>query len=230
MRRSLTAAAIVAAFAYGLAAGHFAIFPFGLLQSVKQVVGFNPAQSAQPSPDPVTWITAERRVQFSAFEPQADVVMLGDSLTWLGDWNAMFPGVRLLNRGISGDTTAGLLARLDDVLATKPRLVVLMAGVNDAQQHVTTKVTLANYRAIVGHLHDTGAEVVAESVIPTSVASVDALNDGIRAICAAGACRFLDVSSLARFEREDRVHLNAAGYVAWRELLVPIITQLELTP
>ena len=41
---------------------------------------------------------------FRQFAGDADVVMLGDSNTEGVDWHELFPGVRLLNRGISGDT------------------------------------------------------------------------------------------------------------------------------
>src|SRR3954451_1058356 len=45
----------------------------------------------------------------------ADVVMLGDSITEGIDWHELFPHVRILNRGIGGDTSAGVLNRLDEV-------------------------------------------------------------------------------------------------------------------
>src|SRR5690242_16816098 len=46
----------------------------------------------------------------------ADVVMLGDSITEGVDWHELFRDQRLLNRGIGGDTSAGVLNRLDEVI------------------------------------------------------------------------------------------------------------------
>jgi len=43
----------------------------------------------------------------------AHVVMLGDSITEGADWRELFPDVRILNRGISGDTSDGIVRSLD---------------------------------------------------------------------------------------------------------------------
>ena len=58
---------------------------------------------------------------------QGAVVFLGDSITqgWGHGLGAVFPGVKVANRGISGDTTRGVLIRLkEDVLDLNPRAVV----------------------------------------------------------------------------------------------------------
>jgi hypothetical protein len=61
------------------------------------------------------------------------VVFLGDSITQ--GWNSIariFPDIKVVNRGIGGDTTRGVLYRLNaDVLALKPAAVVLLIGIND---------------------------------------------------------------------------------------------------
>ena len=62
--------------------------------------------------------------------PQAHVVFLGDSITEHGNWNEWFPATPLVNRGISGDTTAGVLARLDTAI-DNPLAVFLLIGTND---------------------------------------------------------------------------------------------------
>ena len=56
-------------------------------------------------------------------EKQGSVVFLGDSITqgWGKDFKGRFPGMKLANRGIGGDTTRGMLIRLEeDVLALNP--------------------------------------------------------------------------------------------------------------
>ena len=50
-------------------------------------------------------------------------VMPGDSLTEGIDWRELFPDVKILNRGISGDTSAGVLNRLDEVIGRHPKIV-----------------------------------------------------------------------------------------------------------
>src|SRR5260221_10024311 len=65
------------------------------------------------------------------------VVLLGDSITqgWGEDFSAWFPGLKIANRGISGDTSRGVLIRLhEDVLALDPEAVVLLIGTNDLDE------------------------------------------------------------------------------------------------
>ena len=58
-------------------------------------------------------------------------VMLGNSLTERGAWAEYFPEAHVINRGIGGDCVAGMAARLDSIVAGRPRAIFLMAGVND---------------------------------------------------------------------------------------------------
>ena len=65
---------------------------------------------------------------------QHSVVFLGDSITqgWGPRLAEAFPEMKTTNRGISGDTTRGMLLRLaDDVLALDPAGVVMLMGTND---------------------------------------------------------------------------------------------------
>ena len=63
------------------------------------------------------------------------VVFMGDSITDLWDnpgFGGFFPGKPYVNRGISGQTTPQMLLRFrQDVLALKPKVVVILAGTND---------------------------------------------------------------------------------------------------
>jgi lysophospholipase L1-like esterase len=63
---------------------------------------------------------------------EIDVVFLGDSLTDFYDVSYYYPQYRVLNRGIAGDTTTGLLGRLDtSVYAVQPKVAVMLIGVNN---------------------------------------------------------------------------------------------------
>src|SRR5690606_25347652 len=102
------------------------------------------------------------------------VVFLGDSLTagfGLGEEQA-FPAlvgaelarrglpVRVINGGISGDTTTGGLERVDWLLAQRPDLVVVELGANDGLRGQPLAVIEGNLRAIVERSRAAGAEVV----------------------------------------------------------------------
>src|SRR5262245_30731364 len=102
---------------------------------------------------------------FRQIEGEADVVMLGDSLTEGVDWHDLFQGVRSLNRGIAGDTTAGILNRLDEVIGRRPKTVFLMIGVNDLQIGVPVSTISANIRSIVGALERNQIRVVLQKTL-----------------------------------------------------------------
>ena len=60
------------------------------------------------------------------------IVFLGDSITeGGGDWNSYFGTKNIVNRGISGDTTLGVLARLNEICFYKPISLFLLIGIND---------------------------------------------------------------------------------------------------
>ena len=64
--------------------------------------------------------------------------------------------IELVNAGVSGDTTAGGLARLDWLLAQEPALLVVELGANDGLRGVSLKSIEANLRAIVSRVQDRG--------------------------------------------------------------------------
>jgi len=60
------------------------------------------------------------------------IVFLGDSITEDGgDWNKYFNTKNIINRGLSGDTTLGVLARLKEICFYKPISLFLLIGIND---------------------------------------------------------------------------------------------------
>ena len=98
------------------------------------------------------------------------IVCFGDSLTACGGENGrysdmlqtMLPECRLINRGIGGDTLAGGLARLDrDVLAEKPRIVIVGLGANDYWRRSRPLDDLRrDYESIISRCVDAGAKVL----------------------------------------------------------------------
>ena len=60
------------------------------------------------------------------------IVFLGNSIIQGGgDWNKKFKTNNIVNRGISGDYTEGILARLDEIIFYKPTSVFIMIGINE---------------------------------------------------------------------------------------------------
>jgi len=166
---------------------------------------------------------------------QADIVMVGDSITAGGRWAAHFPGVRIANRGVSGDTSLNILARMDGILATKPKRALLMFGINDIYNGVPVGRIVQRYERIVTILTARGIEVVIQSTLECSgsacgkkLAHVHALNARLQGLAASRGLRFVDINvalsdrgGLKSTYSRDGVHLNGAGYARWYAVVRP---------
>ncbi|HEY5672172.1 MAG TPA: arylesterase [Malonomonas sp.] len=100
------------------------------------------------------------------------IVVLGDSLSagYGLTQSTAFPArleaqllrrghrVRVVNAGISGDTSAGGLARLDWTLAEKPDLMIIELGANDALRGLDPQQTRQNLGTILNRLRDAGVQ------------------------------------------------------------------------
>jgi acyl-CoA thioesterase I len=67
---------------------------------------------------------------------------------------------RVINAGINGDTTSGMLARLSAVVSAGTALVILQPGGNDARRNIAPEQTAANLDAILSRLHARGIKVM----------------------------------------------------------------------
>src|SRR5258708_1864196 len=92
---------------------------------------------------------------------------------WAEDFSAWFPGLKIANRGISGDTSRGVLIRLhEDVLALDPEAVVLLIGTNDLEEKASPETVAANLKLILAELarHEPKIPIVLCQVFPSSAA------------------------------------------------------------
>src|SRR5437867_7645782 len=174
------------------------------------------------------------------------VVLLGDSITqgWGEDFSAWFPGLKIANRGISGDTSRGVLIRLkEDVLALRPPAVVLLIGTNDLEEKADPETIAANLRLILAELagHDAKMPVVLCQVFPSSasksrpVDKIKKLNQLYADVVKGNAQvtlletwpLFADANGDAiAAEFPDLLHPNMAGYAKWAAALRPIFATL----
>ena len=186
-------------------------------------------------------------------QDQHALVFLGDSITqgWGDNFGDSFPGVKLANRGISGDTTRGVLLRLqEDVLTLHPKGLVLLIGTNDLEDAATPETIAGNLALILAELKraDATMPIVVCQIFPSAAAKKRPA-DQIRRIneLYAAAVKgdpqitFLETWPLfadahgdaALAEFPDLLHPNAAGYAKWAAALRPILATLgflETTP
>lgn len=152
---------------------------------------------------------------------RADVVMLGDLNTEFGEWHELLPQAAILNRGISGDTSAGIKARVAEIVRHKPKLVFLLVGVNDLAGGVEPAAIKDNVASIISSL---GTRTVLLDVFYTTNKALNekiaVLNSKLHEL----AVEHLDLNKeiaphqvlLPQYTR-DGVHLSGAGYLVWRD-------------
>jgi lysophospholipase L1-like esterase len=165
------------------------------------------------------------------------VVFMGDSITdaWGRKYGKFFPGKPYINRGISGQTTPQMLIRFrPDVIALKPKAVVILAGTNDISGNTgpaTLEEIEGNLTSMAELAKANGIKVVLSSVMPVTDAikpqterrppeKIKALNEWIRNYAAKIHAVYLDyysamVDDKGMLKTEltyDGLHPNDAGY------------------
>lgn len=215
-----------------------------------------PSDDGLPGAGPIRryeWFQTLWRTRRAAWDSQrardqGAVVFLGDSITqnWEKGLAGAFPGLKIANRGISGDTTRGVLLRLqEDVLSLDPAAVVLLIGTNDLEEGATPETVVSNLRLIVQQLkqHDDRMPIILCQVFPSSAtmkrsaAQIKAVNAGYLATVKNDPqIVTLDTWSLyadatgdaPKAEFPDLLHPNQAGYARWAASLRPVFATLGL--
>jgi lysophospholipase L1-like esterase len=171
------------------------------------------------------------------------VVFMGDSITeaWkIEGPTGTFPGKPYINRGISGQTTPQMLVRFrQDVIALKPKVVVILAGTNDIAGNtgpMTLQQTEDNIASMADLATANGIKVVLCSVLPAfdypwkrglePAPKIIAINQWIKAQAAEKGYVYVDFHTAMKDDRDglpaalsyDGVHPTPAGYVVMAPL------------
>ena len=180
---------------------------------------------------------------------KGQIVFIGDSLTdfyHLDDYFTTLP-LATYNRGIAGDTSGGVLDRLQiSLFDIAPSKIVLMIGINDINGGKSLEDILTNYRAILTSIKENlpAAEVICESVLPMNATvanykidldagteKIKALNVGIQALAQEKGCPFVNLYPLLSDGNDhlvegystDGLHLSAAGYAVVADAVLPFL-------
>ena len=120
------------------------------------------------------WPLTSGAISSSASDNRPRIVAFGDSLTagFGVQADESYPAqlqrrldslgyhYRMINAGVSGDTTAGGLRRVPWILNSKPELVILELGANDGLRGIPVDQTKSNLRQIIRQLQEAGTTVV----------------------------------------------------------------------
>ena len=170
-----------------------------------------------------------------------DIVMLGNSITDGGEWAEILDNVHVRNRGISGDTTDGVLQRLGSITGGRPAKLFLMIGINDFAQGISGDSIARNIEQIICRIkaESPETEVYVQSILPISdeitlfpghkahLSQVAPTNAIIRAICERQGVTYVDlyssfVTSDGKLDLKysnDGLHLLGEGYKLWGSII-----------
>ena len=171
-----------------------------------------------------------------------EIIFLGNSITDIGEWTEIWQNKNVKNRGISGDITFGVLARMDEVLSSKPAKVFIMIGVNDIARNIPDEVILSNYRRMIDRVQQESpqTQLIMQSVLPTNDEfkpfknhygkddRIRSVNAGLKALCAERGLVYVDLyprflspdGKLDKQYTNDGLHLTGAGYMLWKKILI----------
>ncbi|MEA5619085.1 GDSL-type esterase/lipase family protein [Cronbergia sp. UHCC 0137] len=187
--------------------------------------------------------------------PQQLTILAGDSLSlWFP--SQLLPENRTwLNQAISGETSKGLLKRLDLFDRTKPEMVLVMVGINDLIRGVSDQEIINNHQQIIRYLREKHpqSQIFVQSILPHG--GEDTTWEGRKKLLAIPNSRILNLNqelqkiataqnvvylnlyplftnsqgNLHQTLTTDGLHLSPQGYVVWRTAL-QIYTSKKLVP
>ncbi len=175
---------------------------------------------------------------------QADIVMLGNSITYGGNWNELLGRTDVANRGIGGDNTLGTLHRMKYVYNLKPKVCFIMTGINDIYADAPMEIIFNNYKAIIDTLRLHKITPIIQSTLHVNPKwkrseeknkEVTLLNSLLFDYAVKEKITYINVDSILSTNNilndeytTDGVHLTAQAYEKWRDLLEPILKKLKL--
>ena len=157
-------------------------------------------------------------------------IMLGDSITDEGSWDELLNNDTIQNRGISGDTTDGVLDRLNSV-NKNIKQVFIMIGVNDIMRGREVDEIFANYLKIIKTFKEKNIKVHIQSTLYIGETrksnfnpKVEELNKRLEKYASENQITFINLNPifapnqvLKKEFTSDDLHLNGTAYKLWAE-------------
>ncbi|WP_313942956.1 MULTISPECIES: SGNH/GDSL hydrolase family protein [Calothrix] len=189
--------------------------------------------------------------------PQNLSILAGDSLSLWFPPELLPENRSWLNQAISGETSDGLLKRLNLFDNTEPEVIFVMIGINDLIRGNSDEIILENQQQILGYLRKVHpkAKIFIQSILPHGGAEstwegkekllkipnnrIQQLNQQLQTIASNQGVKYLDLYSLfvnpegnIRSElTTDGLHLSPQGYMVWGTALQIYSQQaVELPP
>lgn len=212
-----------------------------LLSLLQLALAAAPLAAAEPSRWENDIAAFEKADRESPPRPGGVMLYGSSSFRLWRDVGAAFPGVPIVNRGFGGSELSDLVEHFERVVIPHaPRLLLIYGGDNDIANGKSAARVLADFRELVGkvrrHLPDTEVVFMSVKPSPSRERFLDVqreANDLVRRFAEGEkGVRFIDAATPLldgqgrpdpKYFLDDRLHLNAAGYEAWRQVLAPLL-------
>jgi lysophospholipase L1-like esterase len=163
------------------------------------------------------------------------IVFIGNSITEQGgDWSKRFNNPKIKNRGISGDVTEGVLARLGEIYYYKPSKIFIKIGINDLfSENLSADFVANNILKIVENIHKKSPEtqIYIQTILPTTTERIITKIKKTNSILKDNAMTYnyilIDLYSVFADKNDriieeltvDGVHLSEKGYLVWSDYI-----------
>lgn len=224
------------------------IFCFCILLLQKTVI----AQIVLPIyPDSIFPTYYHQRYTLFQSLPQTkdDIIFLGNSITDGSEWNELFNDSKIKNRGISGDITAGVIHRLDEIVHRKPSKVFLLIGTNDLARGIRTDSVVKNILIIASYLKEQSpsTKLFVQSILPVNNVygkfgahtgnseKINHINKRLKDSSQIHSYTFIDLHTvfsdssgkLIAELTNDGLHLKGNAYALWKHIVFPFVYDLQ---
>lgn len=162
---------------------------------------------------------------------QADIVMLGNSITHGANWNELLGRYNVVERGIPSDVLDGFNARINSIINLKPKFVFIMGGINDIYNWIPTDKIFEKYVRLITELKKNNIKPIIQSTLFAGSKwksysdrnkEVLKLNKLLADYAKKNLIDFIDLNKklssknvLIADYTYDGLHLNAKGYEIW---------------
>jgi len=226
--------ASIVPFLLGLFVAHYQVFPYSHIKSLKQLFFPLVYETDYQAKYRLRQISKHTLLADKNF----DALFVGDSITAEANWSELYPYLRIANVGINGDSTQGLIDRLDTIRSINAPKVFLMVGINDIFQNISLADIEKNYQVLIESLKQKNntlylfsclyvGETYQRNPYKNLTKKITGLNEFIKELASnIEGVIYIDVNtSLSLEERlnpiytNDDLHLTGKAYSAWKAVV-----------
>lgn len=171
-----------------------------------------------------------------------NIVMLGNSITYQGDWQKVLVREDVFNGGKPGWTTQQLSWVIKDfIIPNRPKLCFFKGGINDYTLGISTQRIYENITMVLDSIHSVGTHPIYTTTLYQRTndfrnRQIDSLNAMMKKFCVERGYDLMDLRPylckdgdiLEKYVVPDNTHLRPLAYPGWAKAMAPILKKYRL--